>query len=160
MTLELSRLVAVDRLPATLMIEATAVECAALAVRLGIPDVLRLSCRFVLKGRGAFVQAEGTLAADVVQSCVVSLEPVEQVVSEMFVIRFVPSGRESDDADPEAPDEIPYEGGTIDLGEAAAEQLALALDPYPRLPEAELHPAATDDGGSAFGSLSALRPRE
>lgn len=160
MTLEVSRPVSVDRLPASLIIEATAVECAALAVRLGIPDVLRLSCRFALKGRGAVVQAEGKLEAEVVQSCVVSLEPVAQEVLEEFVVRFVPAGRESDDADPEAPDEIPYQGSTIDLGEAAAEQLALALDPYPRIADAELHPAALDHASTPFGSLSALRPRE
>ena len=47
-------------------------------------------------------------------------------------MRCVPAGQESDDADPEAPDEIGYADGMLDLGEAAAEQLALALDPYPR----------------------------
>lgn len=160
MTHEVSRPISVDRLPASLIVEATAVECAALAVRLGIPDVVRLSCKFALTRRGVVVQADGQLKAEVVQSCVVSLEPVDQEVLEQFVVRFVPAGRESDDADPEAPDEIPYEGSIIDLGEAAAEQLALALDPYPRLLDAELHPAALDEAVNPFGSLSALRPTE
>ena len=36
----------------------------------------------------------------------------------------------------EAPEPAP--GGWIDLGELAAEQLGLALDPYPRKPDAEV----------------------
>jgi hypothetical protein len=80
-------------------------------------------------------------------------------VEDRFTIRFVPDGREPTDDDPEAPDEIPYQGSTIDLGEAATEQLALALDPYPRLPGAELDPAARDREPSPFGSLTALRPK-
>ena len=49
-----------------------------------------------------------------------------------------PDGAESDDDDPEALDEITYADGMLDLGEAAAEQLALTLDPYPRAPDAVL----------------------
>jgi hypothetical protein len=32
----------------------------------------------------------------------------------------------------------PFEGDAIDIGEAVAQQLALALDPYPRAPGASL----------------------
>ena len=159
MTPELSRVVAVDRLPATLMVHATPDECLALATRLHIPEVRALTCRWTLRKQGAMVEAQGALEADVVQSCVVSLEPVEQHVSDRFTVRFVPEGKEKDNEDPDAPDELPYQGSTIDLGEAAAEQLALALDPYPRHPDAELDPAAIEPDPTGFGVLAALRPK-
>jgi hypothetical protein len=37
-------------------------------------------------------------------------------------------------------------GGMIDLGETAAQQMALALDPYPRAPGAEPNAAVADVG--------------
>ena len=159
MTPELSRTVAVDRLPAGLLVEATGPECLALAGRLHIPEVRSLWCRFTLRRQGAVVTADGVLDADVVQSCVVSLEPVAQRVEERFTVRFVPEGQESGDEDPESPDEIPYAGSVIDLGEAAAEQLALSLDPYPRDPAAELDAAAVEAESGLFGGLAVLRPK-
>ena len=74
----------------------------------------------------------------VVRTCVVSLDDFETTLEEDFRVRFVPAGTETDNPDPEAEDEIPFAGTVIDLGEAAAEQLALSLDPYPRKPGAEL----------------------
>lgn len=136
MTLEISRPVAVNRLPETYLVEATEAELVALAARLKILAVLALSCRFTLEAVGGAVLAGGVLAGRVVQSCVVSLEPVEQEVAETFSVRFVPEGEETGDDDPDSPDELPYRGSRIDLGEATVEQLALALDPYPRLPGA------------------------
>jgi uncharacterized metal-binding protein YceD (DUF177 family) len=159
MSPELSRPIAVDRLPPEFAVQASPTECAALALRLHIEAVESLICHFTLRRQGSVITAEGVLEADVVQTCVVSLDPVGQRVEDRFTIRFVPDGREPTDDDPEAPDEIPYQGSMIDLGEAATEQLALALDPYPRLPGAELDPAARDAEPSAFGSLSALRPK-
>ena len=160
MTLELSRPLCVDRLPASFLVDASVEERAALAARLQIPEVRSLWCRFTLRRRGEAVLAEGEMRAAVVQSCVVSLDPVEQAVAETFRVRFVPAGTEKDDEDPESPDELPYEGDTIDLGEAAAEQLALALDPYPRHPDAVLDPAAQDEPSPGFAGLAALRLRQ
>ena len=163
MTPELSRPVSAENPPAAVTVTATPAECAALAVRLHIPAVESMTCRFKLRARGTEVDAEGELDAAVVQSCVVSLEPVALAVRERFALRFVPEGAEGADDEPETPDEIPYAGTRIDLGEAAAEQLALALDPYPRHPDAVL--AAEGDGpaealGAAalpFGKLAALK---
>jgi uncharacterized metal-binding protein YceD (DUF177 family) len=146
---EFSRPVAVDRIgPKGLDTEVTAseAECAALARRLQVPAVLALTCRFRLTpAEAGRVEAEGALRARLVRECVVSLEPFETEVAERFEAVFVPEGAESATFDLAAPDEIPYAHGTIDLGEAAAEQLALTLDPYPHkpgvsLPEAEASP--------------------
>jgi uncharacterized metal-binding protein YceD (DUF177 family) len=85
---------------------------------------------------------------------VVSLEEFETLTEERFRLRFVPAGRESDDDDPDSDDEIAYTGATIDLGEAAAEQLALALDPYPRKPDAVLPDAASEPLDLPFAALA------
>ena len=138
-------------------VEASAAECAALAERMRVPRILALSCRFELRpgGRGT-VEAAGRLRARVVQVCVVSLDEFEATVTEDFAVRFVPEGQESDDDDPEAVDESPYRGDAIDLGEAAAEQLALALDPYPRKPGAELPEGAEAAGDPRLAALAEL----
>ncbi len=114
---------------------ATPAECAALADRFGLPAIASLACRFRFTpaARGA-VRAEGTLAAVVSQVCVVTGEVFEAPVSERFVVCFVPAGTENPDPALDDDDEIPCTDDTMDLGEAAAVQLALALDPYPRAP--------------------------
>ena len=160
---ELCRPLAVDRVgPGGLAVEVRAnpAECAALAARMAIPAVLDLLCRFRLSAvPGAVVLAEGNLQARVVRTCVVSLEEFETLTEERFRLRFVPAGRESDDDDPESDDEIAYAGATIDLGETAAEQLALALDPYPRKPDAVLPDAAGDPVDLPFAALARLPRR-
>jgi len=158
---EFSRVVALAPLPDSgreERLEASAAECAALARRFRIPAVDRLAARLLLRPEpGGGVLATGTLWADVVQACVVSLEPVAQHVEEPVTLRLLPPGDEPSD-DPDGPDEIPIEGDAVDLGEAIAEQLALALDPYPRAPGAKLPDAGQGDGATgAFGALAALR---
>jgi uncharacterized metal-binding protein YceD (DUF177 family) len=144
-----------------LLVEATPTECIALAERMQIPAVHALSCQFHLRPEGAsVVVAHGRLLARVVQTCIVSLEDFEATVDEPFRVRFVPAGTESDDADPESDDEIPYEGDSLDLGEAAAEQLALALDPYPRMPDAALPEVDADPDAHPFAALAALRRKQ
>jgi uncharacterized metal-binding protein YceD (DUF177 family) len=152
-------------------VAATPEECVAIAARLHIPAVAALSCRFRLTALGAgVVAAVGTLSARVTQECIVTSEPFEAEVQEAFRIRFVPEDQfdDSDDApiDLDADDELPYRGAHLDLGEAAVEQLALALDPYPRMPGAavpELEPQGEDDDAapeqrpSPFAALARRR---
>lgn len=167
MTPELYRPTATDRIPAsgtTIEITAAGEELAAIARRLMIPAVERLSCRFVLtrplasgtKRREGEIVAEGVLRARLVRECVVSLEPFAVDLKEAFRVRFVPEGTESDDDDPESDDEVGYAGAAIDLGEALVEQLALTLDPYPRKPGAELPPEANDPDDNPFAGLQRL----
>lgn len=157
MTTELHRPVPADRVGATgleVTVEANAQECAALAQRMRLPDMLALRCDFRLVRLTAdCVLAEGRLRARVVQTCVISLDDFAADIDERFRVRFVPVGQESDDPDPEADDEIGYAGGALDLGEAAAEQLALALDPYPRAPGAELPEIEQDADEHPFAAL-------
>ena len=141
----------------TEVLEATEAERAALARRFQIPGVeaLRTTFRLTPEPDGA-VRAEGRIEAAVTQECVVTLEPVAQQVAEEFVLRLLPSGREPADG-PDDLDEIETEGDVADLGEVVAEQLALALDPYPRSPGAELPPEAHDESAGSFAALAALK---
>ena len=158
---EFSRLVALDRIGphhADIEVEANAAELGLLAARLLVPAINRLRCQFHLRrAEGAVIQASGSLDAEVVQVCVVTLEPFEQEVRDEFAIQFIPGGTETDDPDPESVDEVPYAGNALDLGEAATEQLALAMDPYPRRPGAALPSDLLDNAEGPFVGLAALR---
>ncbi|NHO34172.1 YceD family protein [Acetobacter fallax] len=126
--------------PREVAIEASAAECGRIAKRLGLPSIASLSCRYRLSSQPRdSVLAEAALTARLSQSCVLTLDVFEDVIAERFVIRFVPESefREDQSGDFDVMDEIPYEGDSIDLGEAVVEQLALVLDPYPRRPGAE-----------------------
>lgn len=128
---------------------ATPAERAALARRFGIESVDRLEAEITLRRElGGRISARGTLSAEVVQACVVTLEPVAQRVEEAVDLRFVPATETAaphavgEEEAPDAPDLVPMEpDGSLDLGEALAQQLALALDPYPRAEGATLPPA-------------------
>jgi uncharacterized metal-binding protein YceD (DUF177 family) len=164
MTPELHRPITLARIgPNGLEVEvnASVCECSAMAQRMKLAAIATLSCRFRLAWDidGTLI-AHGHLLADVVQTCVVSLEDFAARVEERFTVRCVPEGKQSADFDPEALDEVSYADGTLDLGEAAAEQLALALDPYPRAPGT---PEIADhlDGSEVqpFAALASFRHR-
>ena len=158
---EMERPVAIDRVGTAgldVVVEAKPEELEAIAARLMLPAVRRLRCAMRLKRlEESVIEAAGSLEADVTQTCVVSLDEFSQAVAETFVVRFVPEGAESDDDDPDSPDEIPYPAGAIDLGEAAIQQLALALDPYPRRPDLSEAGEEQPVAPHPFAALAALR---
>ena len=139
------------------LVRATPEECAALALRMHVPAIAALTCRWRLVAEGAGrIHAQGDLVVALTRECVVSLEPFETGQRIQFVVRFVPEGTESDE-DPDSIDELPYGDGVIDLGEAAAEQLGLDLDPYPRQPGAVAPTAAQGGPAGPFAALSGRR---
>ena len=142
---EFSRPVVVESLGSgmtRLTIVANESERAALAHRFDLQSLDRLEAKVTLKpiNRGALIQVSGQLHADVLQSCVVTLEPVASRIDETFDLTY---GFQTDidaeeveltldlSGDEDDPPE-PIEGGVIDIGEAVAEQLALAIEPFPR----------------------------
>ncbi|MBM3600363.1 MAG: DUF177 domain-containing protein [Alphaproteobacteria bacterium] len=145
---EFSRPVAVDRIARTgerLTLEASPAERRQLAERFGLVSIDRLTAAVELHpvpaGRGFRMTSE--LDAEVVQSCVVTLEPVAAHVRDRQSQLFVPSTGLGADRAGEASDEVedeaePITDGVIDVGEAVAQQLALALPPYPRAPGASI----------------------
>jgi Large ribosomal RNA subunit accumulation protein YceD len=121
-------------------ISAEAAEREALARRFDLLSLDRLEAEIHLQRvGGGMVRLSGRLSADVVQACVVSLEPVASVIEQDFAMLYGPTEPgKSVMVDLEADVPEPFEGDAIDIGEAAAQQLALALDPYPRAPGASL----------------------
>ena len=117
-------------------------------------------------------RVEGQLSAEVVQRCVVTLEPVSQHIEEAVARDYVP---EEDyrpaseiDLDPEAEDDPDPFGTVIDPGLLALESLALVLDPYPRapgVPPAEYRAAPpgvaplTDRDLKPFAKLAVLKEK-
>lgn len=139
-------------------------ERAALARRFGLVRVDRLEAEIELESDGEAVNASGRLKADIVQSCAVSGEDLPVAIDEPLALRFVPE-RAIEDAELELEesqlDEIAFAGHVFDLGEAVAQSLALAIDPYAVGPDAE---QARKDAGIAdeaasgpFAALAALK---
>ena len=141
---EFSRPLAVERIGSTgaeVTVEADAEERSALAERFGIEAIHALSGRFVATPwRRGGVELRGEIRAEVEQLSVVSLEPFRSEVAETVVRYFQaetapghnPAVLVVQSLEGDEPDVI--SGGAIDLGEIAAESLALALDAYPRKP--------------------------
>lgn len=172
---EFSRPLSLDRVSTTQHreeIAATDKERADLAARFGLLSLDRLTASFTLKRvRKDLVRVKGRVSADLVQACVVTLDPVPGRIDERFEVDFLEGAQPSvtdlelDAEAAEAPEPVP--DGWIDLGELAAEQLGLALNPYPRRPDAEvpaewkaepLQEPATVDRPNPFAVLEKLKP--
>lgn len=134
--------------PVQVTMSADAGERASLAQLWDIPEVLDFSASAAIsRWKRDGVRVKGHVDARIVQNCVVTLDPVEQILSEDFEALFVPENSRLarmpvDEAgelflDPDGPD-LPetYNGDSIDVGAVAAEFAALAIDSYPRKPEA------------------------
>jgi len=146
-------------------IEATESERAALAKRFGIVRINSLVADVVLHRKDRVVDAKGTLRADIVQPCAVSAEDLPVAVNEKVEVRFVPEVRtyapdEEIELSAEDCDEIEYSGSHFDLGEAVAQTLALAIDPFAVGPEAEAARQRpefqADDDAGPFAALKGL----
>jgi uncharacterized metal-binding protein YceD (DUF177 family) len=144
--IEFSRPIEADRIAASAShykFDADPAECAALADRFGLISLDRFHASFSLRRlRKDLIRVKGHISAGLVQACVVTLEPIPAEIAEDLELDFSESLDEPDtemDLDAEAADgPEPLSGGMIDLGEVAAEQLGLALDPYPRKAGAEI----------------------
>ncbi len=138
---EFSRMVDIRGITAEpVQLAATAEECAALAERFAIVAVNSLSASIALVTKGERVEASGTLDADIVQTCAISGDELAVTIAENLSLTFVPEREiteEEIELEEEDLDEIPYSGTSFDLGEAVAQSLALAIDPYLTGPDAD-----------------------
>ena len=152
-----------DRIDAT----AGTDDRAAIAERLRIPALHRLDAHATLKRDGEVLVAEGRLRAALAQSCVATGEPVEASVDEPFTLRFAPTPKGNADDEVElGADELDtlfHDGSGIDLGDALADTLALALDPYPRSAGAEAALKAagvmSEEEAGPFAALAGLKAK-
>ena len=150
----------------TVRLEANPTERAALAARFDLVSVDSLEAELDLSRDGEAVDARGRVTARIVQSCAVSAEDLPVAIDETVAFRFVPetdAHRPDEEVELEADelDEVPYAGTTIDLGEAVAQTLALAIDPFatgPQADEARRRSGLLDEAASGpFAALAALK---
>lgn len=145
---ELQRPIKVKALPGEpIVIEADAGERAKLAARFGLPGVDSVHAKVDVEQRPGAIRATGTLTAAIRQMCAISGEDFPAQIEEVLDLRFVEQGSIDpafdEDADLEVEleaddcDEIEYTGDAFDLGEAVAQTLGLAIDPYAEGPSAD-----------------------
>ncbi|MGH7026691.1 YceD family protein [Brevundimonas sp.] len=109
---------------------------------------------------------EGRVVADAVQTCGLTLEPLPVHVDRKFSIQMVEAtereGEEDGEIDLELDDDSAdqIEGGSLDLGQYAVEQLTLSLDPFPRKPGAVFEQPKEPGEISPFAVLKTLRPKD
>lgn len=150
-------------------LDADSVQRKAMAEIAGIRDVVSAHASLdVMPKSGGRVHITGKVRARVGQICVVTLDPIETDIDEPIDLMFAPpeqipalshlmddASEGADDIDPPEP----IEGGVIDLGRLAMDALFLAIDPYPRKPDAvfdhEVTPPAPED--HPFAALKALK---
>jgi uncharacterized metal-binding protein YceD (DUF177 family) len=141
---------------------ASAAECAALARRFALVRIDRLEAELTMSRVENGAEGRGHLKADIVQSCAVSGEPLPVKIDEPLLFRFVAAdesqhpGEEVEIALGDC-DEIEFTGSVIDPGEAVAQSLALAIDPFAIGPNAEkVRRRAGLLGEGAAGPFAAL----
>ena len=150
----------------TIRIEANEAERVALAKRFELKSVDSLEAEFRLRRDTAGIIAHGHVRGAVVQACVVTDDPIPVAIDEPVALRFVVDDIAGDgeiELDEDALDTMLYDGAALDLGEAAAETMALALDPYPRGPgaAAALRAAGviSEDEAKPLGAFAGLKAK-
>ena len=149
---------------------ASPAEREALADRFALVGIDTLIARLTLVSEGDRIRANGRLDARITQSCAISGESLPAIIDEPVQLVFVPAGDVAGGGEDEVEldeaelDEIEYRGTSFDLGEAIAQSLALAIDPYAVGPEAEAVRREqglldADRRGALAAGLEALRPR-
>jgi hypothetical protein len=141
---------------------------AALTKRLGLEALPGLVADLEVRPWMDGCQVLGRFEGEVTQVCGVSLEPFSQPVSGEIDLRLAPEGSPNLPEEPMISGEIEVsldtpdpperlDGETVDLMAILAEHLALAIDPFPRRPDAVFEWSAPTEETSPFAALRALR---
>lgn len=149
-------------------LEANEAERTEIARVAGLRDLPKLSAEFELMPLGHNeLRLVGQVDAVVGQSCVVTLDRVENTVSEPVNLTFVPPSAiaepsETADEDPANDPPEPIVNGQIDLAKLAVEFLILGIDPYPRKEGAVFEPISTPPAPEdhPFAGLAALKEQK
>lgn len=164
---------ALDAIPETGLsqdFEAGPAEREAMRQLAGLRDLPLARAHFELThAGGGRVRAVGRITAKVGQTCVVTLEPIENDIDEPIEALFVPEeevdavtkamDKEAESTGEMAETPEPIVGGVIDVGKLAADALFLSIDPYPRKPDARFEPPAVAENPDEhpFAALKALK---
>jgi Large ribosomal RNA subunit accumulation protein YceD len=150
-------------------LEADAEVRAAVAKVAGLRNLTRLTANFDVTRRGMDgLHVVGAVFATVGQTCVVTLDPmdneIEETIDLTFVLQQPPEPAGDDEAEKPEPRDVkwndpePLLGSTINLGALATEFLILGLDPYPRKPGAVFQPPQDDKPDlGPFAGLAKLK---
>ncbi|MEL0251241.1 MAG: YceD family protein [Novosphingobium sp.] len=148
------------------VLEPTEAERKRLATRFQLASIDEMRARLSVTGEGQVFEARGQVEAKIMQFCAISGEEFAVSINEPVALRFVPPENDhSPDEEIELTaadcDEIEYEGTSFDLGEAVAQSLALAIDPFAEGPDADKaraeHNLAGDAASGPFAALAALK---
>lgn len=166
---EFSHLVPLDAIGRTgpVILEADSATRAAVAARLGLEALDRLAVTASLERTAVGARLRGTVSAALVQNCAATGLPLARSLTEAFDLRYVAALATPEEADAEIElgdedcDILPLDQGGVDVGEAAVQSLALALDPFPRHPDADRILAGkgvlTEGQAGPFAALAALK---
>ena len=161
---EFSRLVALAQLstrPYRQRIEATAGEREKLSRRLDLISLDRLVAEVELRRQSSeVILLEAEFAAEFEQCCAVTLEPVRGQVSDRFSLVYGPAPEEEQEIalTSDEPAFEPLHGNSIDIGEAVAQELSLALPVFPRDPDAKIDQATMEEPlQGPFATLARVR---
>jgi uncharacterized metal-binding protein YceD (DUF177 family) len=137
----------------------------------GLREVLSASASLdVTPKNGGRIHVTGHVRARIAQTCVVTLDPIENEIDEPIDLVFAPPEQipdlsdlvdEAGESETEIPDPPePIINGVIDLGRLVTDALFLAVDPYPRRPDAIFEPPleTADPNDHPFAALKALMP--
>ncbi|MGA2055783.1 MAG: DUF177 domain-containing protein [Bradyrhizobium sp.] len=144
---------------------------AAMANLAGLREIMSASASFDLKLKsGGRVHVTGEVRGRVGQTCIVTLDPIENEIEETVDLTFAPAeqirslsalvdeaAQSEDEEVPDPPE--PIIDGVIDLGRLATDVLFLAIDPYPRRRDAVFEPPLeiVDPADHPFAALKALQ---
>jgi len=161
----LSRVVIISELDASgadYAIEANARERHAVAARLDLPALSRLTGEFRLSPMRGGVEIRLLLDAEAERTCVVSLEPMTQTLREAVTMRCLRAYDPESDIEEDEVIREALDSDEIDLGELLVQFLSLSLDPYPRKSSAEpiLEKYRDATSTSAFVALKGLVDRD
>ncbi|HMQ18853.1 MAG TPA: YceD family protein [Sphingopyxis sp.] len=148
----------------TLTADAAARE--SIAARLGLISLERLEADAEVRAVAGGLAVRGEVRAEAVQRCAAPDLPVPAAIAEPFDLKFLRDagpGREEEEIElgAEEIDILPLEHDRVDIGEVAVQTLSLALDPYPRHPDAD-HILAekgvlSEEQAGPFAALAALK---
>ncbi len=121
-------------------LEANDKQCAALAIRFDLPAIYSLKANIIMADNP--IQMRGQMNAQIDQICVATGATIKSVIEEDIIINFMENTTvDPKDSEVQLEDEdcevMFYNGREIDIGEAIAQSLYLAIDPFPRIDDAD-----------------------
>jgi hypothetical protein len=152
-------------------LDADATQRKAMAELAGLRDVLSAHATFdIVAGKDGRFHVTGSVRARIGQTCVVTLDPIENEIEEPIDLTFAPPDQipeladlvndaEEGSSQVQADPPEPIVNGNINLGRVATDALFLGIDPYPRKPDAVFAHDVTppDPEDHPFAALKALK---